>query len=315
MWVNLAHWMCAGSHIRTEPRRRLQLVSVVTCVTLLLVLTCSRRVARGEGAAKSLCSCAVCRCSIAQTRQQCAAESGNFVVQSFLTGPSAVDVARHCELVCSQLRHEVFGLGTANRWQPKCRVVLHANRQDYANAVGRGASQTVGSSAISLSGGRVTQRRIDLLAVNVEQGLSALPHELVHVLFADAFPKNPPPKWAEEGLALLMDPADKRARHAHDLEVALRARSTLQLARLLSDVDYPVASQRAAFYAQSMSLVEYLTQLDTPKEFVRYLKLLGGVGHDRALEAVYKIDRQELEQRWWQRAAGTQLVSADSLSR
>jgi len=236
------------------------------------------------------------------------------VVQSFLTGPSAVDVARHCELVCSQLRHEVFGLGTASRWQPKCRIVLHANRQDYANAVGRGASQTVGSSAISLSGGRVTRRRIDLLAVNVDQGLAALPHELVHVLFADAFPTTAPPKWAEEGLALLMDPAEKRARHARDLEAALHTRSTITLERLLADVEYPATSQRAAFYGQSMSLVDYFVHLESPKEFVRYLKLSAELGQDRALHAIYGMHRQELEQRWWQRAAGIHLVSAGSLS-
>ena len=128
-----------------------------------------------------------------------------------------------------------------------------------------------------------------------------MPHEMVHVLFVDAFPSDPPPKWAEEGLALLMDPADKRARHAHDLEVAIRAHSTLPLGRLLVGVDYPATSQRAVFYGESMSLVDYLTHLESPKEFVRYLKLATDAGQDLALQTVYGIDRRELEHSWWQR--------------
>jgi hypothetical protein len=200
----------------------------------------------------------------------------------------------------------------ANRWQPKCKIVLHADRQEYVNTVGRGASQTVGSSAISLSGGRVTRRRIDLLAVDVDQGLSALPHELVHVLFADAFPTTAPPKWAEEGLALLMDSSDKRSRHARDLDTAFRAHSTIPLERLLSDVGYPATSQRAAFYGQSMSLVDYFIQLDSPKEFVRYLGLSAERGQDYALQAVYGMDRRDLEQRWLQYTVGIQLAGAET---
>lgn len=312
MWVCLAHRVCAHSHTHREPRRRLQLVSICSYATLLLVLTCFHNVARGDDPAPPLCSCANCQCSTARTYQQCTAGSSGFVVRSFVGGPAAADVARQCELVCSQLRRDVFGLEAATRWQPKCNVVLHATRQDYASAVGRGASQTVGSSAISISGGRVSQRRIDLLVVNAEQGLSALPHELVHVLFVDAFPNDPPPKWAEEGLALTMDPADKRARHARDLETVLRARSTIPLERLLADVEYPATSQRAAFYGQSMSLVDYFLQLDSPKEFVRYLKLSAELGQDRALQTVYGIDRRELEQRWWQQASGIQLAGVET---
>lgn len=306
MRVCLARRMCAYSHIQTEPRRRFRMHSDLLLATLFLAMPCFGRLARGAGPAKSACLTAVCRCATAQTRDQCAAEFDNFVVGSFLGGPAAADIAQHCDLVRAQLRHDVFGLDGAARWQPKCRVILHATRQDYRNAVGRGASQTIGSSTIRMSGGRVTQRRIDLLAINAKQGLSALPHELVHILFADLFPHNPPPKWAEEGLALLTDPTDKRVRHAHDLEVAFRTRSTLPLARLLSDADYPAASQRAAFYAQSVSLVEYLTEVDTPKVFVRYLRLSSEVGHDQALQAVYGIDREELERRWSQHATGVQ---------
>jgi Peptidase MA superfamily len=310
MWVFFARRACAGSHTGMEPCRRFPLISALLLASLLFGTSSFGGLAHGESAEKPLCVCADCQCPLARTSQQCAAESDRFVVQSFLGGPNALEVARHSESVCSQLCRDIFGLAATDRWQPKCKVVLHADRIEYANAVGRGASQTVGSSAISLSGGRVTQRRIDLLVVNVDQGLSALPHELVHVLFADAFPTTAPPKWAEEGLALLMDPAEKRARHSRDLDAALRAHSTIPLGRLLADVEYPASTQRAVFYGQSMSLVDYFVQLDSPKEFVRYLKISAERGQEYALQAVYDMDRQELERRWSQYAEGMKLADA-----
>ncbi len=312
MRLLLPRRMCARSHIRSGCRCRFSSQLMILIATPLLAVACLSGPIHGAAPPSPVCSCTECCCSTAQSRRQCAAESGNFSVRSFLGGPAAVDVAQHCNLVCDQLRRNLFGLEAAAHWTPACKVVLHATRQDYSDAVGQGASQTVGSSAISISGGRVTQRRIDLLATNAEQGLAALPHELVHVLFADAFPNDPPSKWAEEGLALLVDPADKRARHARDLESALRTHSTLPLDRFLSDVDYPASSQRAVFYAQSMSLVEYFTELDSPKEFVRYLRLSAEMGQDHALEAVYRLDRRELERRWRQRDTVIQLVGIES---
>jgi hypothetical protein len=233
-------------------------------------------------------------------------------VQSFLGGPNAADAAQRCEQVCAHLRSDVFGIEERTCWQPKCKVVLHATRNSYLDAVDHGGSQTIGSSTIVLSGGRVTQRRIDLLAASPEQGLAALPHELVHVLFADAFPTTAPPKWAEEGLALMMDPADKRARHRRDLDAAFRARSTLSLDRLLVGAGYPSASARAAFYAQSLSLVEFLTQRESPKQFLRFVKVSTQQGYDRALSEVYGMDSRELERCWRRQASGIELVSAES---
>ena len=226
------------------------------------------------------------------------ASSTNFDARSFAGGPNAVAVARHCEQVCAKLREQVFALDNDVRWQPKCKVVLHGSRGDYLRAVGKNAAQTVGSSVISISSGRVTQRRIDLLVEDSKQGLSALPHELVHVLFVDVFPTTAPPKWVEEGLALSMDTPDKRARHGRDLDAALRTRTTLPLKRLLADVEYPAATQRAAFYAQSLSLVEYLSGQASPREFLEFARLSTTHGSEHALAEVYQLDADQLERNW-----------------
>jgi hypothetical protein len=131
-----------------------------------------------------------------------------------------------------------------------------------------------------------------------QQELAALPHEMVHILFADAFRTTAPPKWAEEGLALSMDTADKRARHGRDLDDALRTRTILPLKRLLADAGYPAAEQRAAFYSQSLSLVEYLTEKASPREFMRFAKLSTTHGADHALAEVYQMDAEQLDHHW-----------------
>jgi hypothetical protein len=117
---------------------------------------------------------------------------------------------------------------------------------------------------------------------------------LVHVLIADEFPTTAPPKWAEEGLALLMDSAQKRTRHERDLKLAIGNGSLIPITRLLADRQYPV-SRRAEFYGQSLALVEYLTALKPREKFVEFVRLAVERDSDHALAVVYGTNAQELD--------------------
>ena len=294
MRVHTARHTCAIEHTWHDCR-----LYLIWCLSFSTSFFAGSRALTAAPSDKALCDCLpVCNCSTVASQNDSTAETSRFVINSFVNGPKAIDVANHCESLCSHLRANVFDLSPNERWQPKCHVVLHKSREAYKRAVGTSGSQTVGSSTITFVGGRVSQRRIDLLAVDWKQGLSALPHELVHVLFADAFPKTAPPKWAEEGMALLFDPPDKKARHQRDLDIAIRSNTTLSLDRLLADVDYPSASHRAAFYAQSLSLVDYMTRLNSPKDFVRFASLSTQHGPDHALSVVYDMDTKQLSRSW-----------------
>jgi hypothetical protein len=99
-------------------------------------------------------------------------------------------------------------------------------------------------------------------------------------------------------MALLFDPPDKKARHERDFDLAISLNTTLLLGRLLADVDYLSASRRAAFYAQGRSLVDYMTRLNSPKDFVRFSSLSTQHGPDRALSVVYKMDARQLGPSW-----------------
>lgn len=239
----------------------------------------------------------VTRCRCCGTARLC--QSPNFVVRTHPGGPAADAVARRCEALRQQLREHLAAQGEWDRWEPRCEVVLHPTRSSYLQAVGPGGAQTVGSSAVRLRGGEVVVRRIDLLAESRGDALSALPHELVHIVLAQLFPDEAPPRWAEEGLALLYDPADKQQRHRDDLRRALQGYGALPMQRLFLEAGSPTSWQRGVFYGQSLSVVEYLTALGTREQFVRFVQGCLESGHDAALRDVYGIDgAADLERRW-----------------
>jgi hypothetical protein len=95
----------------------------------------------------------------------------------------------------------------------------------------------------------------------------------------------------------------KSALHERDLDIALRSNTTLSFDRLLSDVDYPSAAYRSTFYAQSLSLVDYMMTLNSPKEFVRFASLSTQHGPDHALSVVYDMDTRQLSDNWRAHAA------------
>src|SRR5262249_50675662 len=65
-----------------------------------------------------------------------------------------------------------------------------------------------------------------------------LPHEVPHVVLADLFPQQQIPRWADEGMAVLAEPASEQSLRAADLDQPLRA-SRLFKVRDLVVMDYP----------------------------------------------------------------------------
>jgi hypothetical protein len=159
----------------------------------------------------------------------------------------------------------------------------------------------VGSSSIGIESGRITKRRIDLLAER--QDLPALAHEMTHVVFADLFGGRRPPPWADEGTAVFSDDLAKRRLHERDLQQALFQRATWPVASLLVRETHPPAAAFPTFYAQSASLTAFLVHRGSPSQFVRFVKTAMEQGYDRALNEHYSIAGvAELESLWKRRA-------------
>lgn len=217
-------------------------------------------------------------------------ESANFLIRSPASGIDTDAFAQRCEAIRSELQKELFGSAEPPQWTPKCEIVLHPTRTQYLQTVGSGGSQTSGSANVGLNNGRVTKRRIDLLAAAGSESSPALRHELVHVLFADRFPTKAPPKWAEEGLALLSDSEEKQNRHRVDFRQAKQTHTTIPLDSLLGCANYPPGCDRPAFYGQSHAVVEHLVLRESPKRFIEFVQLAMETNPNSALNAVYGIN-------------------------
>jgi hypothetical protein len=215
-----------------------------------------------------------------------------------------VEIARLAEQLRRELREGWLPASTADHWIPTCQIVVHANRKSYLAAVGPGGERTVGSSLVGQLNGRITGRRIDLVAGAAEGPLAALAHELTHVVLNDRFTAGNLPRWVDEGIAILADSPDKRRRHRIDLERSLEQRQ-LSLPELLLN-DAPMPERAAAFYAQSASLAEYLIHRRTPEEFLVFVESVGERGYDGALREHYGISNVgQLEWQWRQHVKST----------
>jgi hypothetical protein len=70
--------------------------------------------------------------------------------------------------------------------------------------------------------------------------------------------------------------------------------------------DYPEGRYISTFYAQSVSLVEFLSREKGPQELTQFLREGMHGGYEAALRRHYGIqDFSDLEQRWQQYALGT----------
>jgi hypothetical protein len=176
---------------------------------------------------------------------------------------------------------------------------LHADRQSYLAAVGVPAAETAGSSLVRRTAKGIAERRIDLRGDRADYLTAALPHELTHVILADRFAGRQLPRWANEGMAILADPAEKRELHRRDLISGCTQGTLIRLSELLALDGYPPADRWPVFYGQSVSLVEYLVDLATSRQFAIFLEHAYEGGFDQALRRNYGIrDVDELDRRW-----------------
>lgn len=234
------------------------------------------------------------------------AESEHFVVYSVAGAPAANEIAKLCEARCAQLRTKWLGLDTPADWNVRCDVVLHATQESYLAAVGKAGVGTLGSSLVHYEKNQVAGRRIDLLARDRRLALSALPHELTHVVLADRFGQQALPRWADEGIATLADSAEKQRLHLVDLQRGMASGQTLRLTELLFATEYPAAHQRAIYYGSSLALVRYLSTLDRAERVLDFVEKSMHSGHRAALKEVYGLDSlAQLEQGWREHLAQT----------
>lgn len=186
---------------------------------------------------------------------------------------------------------------TLQEWSSPCDVYVYPTVEDYSQATGV-PTHSPGHSEIRAEGSRVLLRRIFLHADVSGMVEAVLPHEVTHTVLAGQFGENQVPRWADEGMAILDEPRDRIERHLKTL-ARLREQGLLYTAReLLRITDYPSPRRVPAFYAQSVSLTEFLSSAKDAKTVSDFVRDGLHDGYEASLKRHYGWDFNELERRW-----------------
>ncbi|MCI0704827.1 MAG: hypothetical protein L0241_27530, partial [Planctomycetia bacterium] len=226
-------------------------------------------------------------------------ESANFRVHHGGNRELGDSVAKAAEASRKQIFERWSG-PPSGAWRPKCEIVIHANADTYAKSTGKPAAMT-GHATVKLTNGRVTERRIDLRADDTAIVSNALPRELTHVVLADMFPDKPPPKWAEEGMAILAGSPEEISRYTRTLTRCARDGELRSVSALFDLKDFP-ADKITGFYCQSVSVSAYLIQLNGERNFKIFLSDAQRYGTAQALKRQYGIGSPQALETAWKRA-------------
>ena len=190
-------------------------------------------------------------------------------------------------------------VGTAKRaaWAPKCDLYLYPTAADFARATGE-PEESPGVTRMGQNQGRIVSRQVHLRADHPNVASAILPHEVTHVVLGDLFPTKPPPRWADEGMAVLAEPAAEQRNRARDLVEPLKAGRVFRVEQLVA-LDCPDGPYWPLYYAQSVSVTRFLLDQGSPAQFIKFLQAAERDGFEASLKRVYKIEgTNDLHKRW-----------------
>lgn len=197
-----------------------------------------------------------CRCEV--RGKWVVAETASFSIWTHGTQPAAVDIARTCERLRTELSRD-WKLTSDVPWTPKCAIVLHPTLHDYRQELGL-QDQSVGCTTTTCDDGRIVFRRIDLRADADDWRSNALPHEMTHVILAERFANVTLPQWLSEGLAMLAETDDLRHRREAVLTSAHQRGALPSLSTILAAGPNLPHRDANVSYAVSAGLVRQLEQ-------------------------------------------------------
>jgi hypothetical protein len=227
------------------------------------------------------------------------AETTHFRVYHHQGREFAEKMARIAEQTRSAVIEKWFG-GEDEDWARPCDLIMYDDGRQYSEATGA-PPQSPAHTRIDADGGRILGRHVNLHGATAELLRSILPHEVTHAVLAGRFGRRIP-RWADEGMAVLSEPADRVASHLRFLP-QWRDEGLLMGARQLLELeDYPDRRAMGCFYAQSVSLVQFLSKEKTPQVFANFLRDGLRDGYATALRRHYGWDFAELDRHWLQHA-------------
>jgi hypothetical protein len=190
--------------------------------------------------------------------------------------------------------------GAADDWTPRCEIYLYADPEEYSAATGA-PPHSPGLTHIDGEGDRIWGRHIHLHGDGAELLRAVLPHEVTHAALAGRFGARVP-RWADEGMAVLSEPRDRVEAHLRFLPRWRDEGRLLTVRGLLHQEEYPDPRTLGSFYAQSVSLVDFLVSAKGAVAFADFLREGLRDGYEPALRRHYGWGWRELERRWREHA-------------
>jgi tetratricopeptide (TPR) repeat protein len=236
-------------------------------------------------------------------------ETAHFRIYHALSEDKAEKAARVIESTRLASTRKWFGEEPA---ATSCKgvVYLHPTGMGYSKAT-QAQPSAQGHSTITLRQGQLTDWRIDVRCDDEHMLTARLPHETTHVALAGHFGKHHVPRWADEGMAVLSEPRQRIDLYLQTLPQLRREGTLFSVGQLMRMSDYPEARLIGAFYAQSVSLVEFLSSKKGPPTFTRFLRQSLEGDWEEALQRHYGYRSfAELERDWWAYAFGKSSVAS-----
>lgn len=230
-------------------------------------------------------------------------QSKHFRVFHKQNGELAQRVAQIAEATRAAMYRKWFDTD-GDGWELRCELVLHPTSAGYTSMTGVPGSSPGHARIEADRSGRIVARRMDLRLDIPAMTETVLPHETTHVVLAGNFGGKNVPRWVDEGIAVLSEPNERIEQHRRNLHKHYKDGLTFKLKELMELPDYPNPSRIGAFYAQSVVLVEFMTQQRGPKAFTEFVKDGMRYGYDTALQRHYQMSFAQLEQLWRDRVVG-----------
>lgn len=185
-------------------------------------------------------------------------ESRSFRIHHVAHPAVAERLAPICERTRQQLRERWLGESSHSAWSLKCDVFLYPSGKEFQRLT-RFPAETWGFADLEVGQRRVSMRRLHLRADDTARLETLMVHELTHVVLADFFAEHQIPRWADEGIAVLSEPATRRTKQSEWLQQESAQGRLFSLTELTRQRSVPQDKRLGElFYAQSAAFVEFL---------------------------------------------------------
>lgn len=254
-----AHRVGVAQKANAMPTARLQTASALMIALLFVTGTPSRSADCRADELACRCRDAVCCCvRKSATNGWQVVESRSFRIHHVGQPAVAERLAPLCERTRQSLRERWLGETNTTAWSLKCDLFLYPSGKEFQRLT-RFPDDTWGFADLEIGNQRVSMRRLHLRTDDAARVEMVLIHELTHVVLADYFAEHQIPRWADEGIAVLSEPSDRRQKQREWLKQEATQGRLFSLRQLTEQRAVPNDKRLGdLFYAQSAALVEFL---------------------------------------------------------